>query len=46
MISLDVESRKTEFIDTENRLTVVRAGGWRGGKWVKVDKRFKLPVIR
>lgn len=33
-------------MDTENRLMVPRAGGRGWGKWVKLVKRYKLPMVR
>lgn len=38
------KNKKTELMDTENRLMVARGGGW--VKWVKGVTRYKLPVIR
>ena len=43
---LHVESKTTEFTDTENRLVVARGGGGGWMKWVKGVKRQKFPVIR
>ena len=37
--------QKVKLIDTENRLVVARGGGLQM-KWVKVVKRYKLPVIK
>lgn len=40
--------KKTELIDTENRLMVPRGGvgGLGGTKWVKGVKRDRLPAIK
>ena len=41
-----VESKKTELIEMENRLVIVkgREGQWR--KWVKVVKMYNFPLIK
>ena len=53
MWNLKNKNEKTELVDTENRLVVSRGGGggWHWGgevqaKWVKVLKRYNLPVIK
>lgn len=33
-------------MDTENRLVVAMGWGWEWAKWVKVVKRYKIPVIK
>jgi len=39
------EEETTQFINTENRLVVARGGRYGGwAKWMKGDKRYKLPV--
>ena len=35
---------KAELTETENRMRVTRAGGWRNGEMLV--KGYKLPVIR
>ena len=36
--------QKNKLMDTENRLVVARGRGWGLAKWVKVVKRYELPV--
>ena len=38
--------KSTELIETESRLVIVRGGGRGWGKFVKMVKKYKLPVIR
>ena len=43
-----IKFKKTELIDTENKLEIARArGGERGwAEWVKGVKRYKFPVTK
>ena len=36
---------KNKLTEKEIRFVVTRAGGWRRQNWIKVVKRYKLPVI-
>ena len=40
-----MESKKNKLIETEIRFVVARGRGWGERNWVKVVKRYKLPVI-
>lgn len=40
------KTNKSELIDTENRLVVVRGKGWGWAKLMKKVKRYKVPVIK
>ena len=35
-----------KLIEKEIRFVVTRSGGWIEANWMKVVKRYKLPVIR
>ena len=41
---MESEKKKKYLINTKDRLTVARCEEWE--KWVKVGKRYKLPVIK
>ena len=40
------KNKQNKLIEKEIRFVVTRGGGWGEGNWMKVVKRYKLPVIR
>lgn len=40
------KKQNPERIDTKNRLGVTRDGDGRWAKWMKVIKRYKLPITK